>query len=224
MTITQTTQNLYVAGTHLAAAGDDGIFDTTNRLAGEARATLLTIGGLIAVGFAVYSGVADAVDVAVFGDAGTEMRYALDQDQADVWHGHVAGIGGGARYGFRVRGPFEPARGVRCNEAKLLLDPYARAIEGAVEWSPAVSGDNGDDSAPYVPRSVVCEEQFDWSGDRAPRTALTDTIFYEAHVKGLTKLHPDVPPELRGTYAGVGHAAVIEHLQRLGITAIAIEV
>jgi isoamylase len=172
------------------------------------------------VAFAVYSGVADAVDVAIFDEAGNEERYALEQDEDDVWRGHVAGVGEGGRYGFRVRGPWDPARGSRCNEAKLLLDPYARAIEGMVDWNAAVYGDNADDSAPYVQRSVVCDEEFDWSGDRAPGTALADTIFYEAHVKGLTKLHPDVPAELRGTYAGVAHPAVIEHLQRLGVTAI----
>jgi isoamylase len=172
------------------------------------------------VTFAVYSGVADAVEVAIFDDGRAETRTELTQDARDVWRGHVAGIGPGTRYGFRVRGPWDPAVGLRCNEAKLLLDPYARAIEGSVEWNPAVYGDNADDSAPYVPRSVVCADEFDWGGDEPPGTTLADSIIYEAHVKGFTKLHPEIPPELRGTYMGVAHPAAIAHLQRLGVTAI----
>ncbi|HEX4719050.1 MAG TPA: glycogen debranching protein GlgX [Thermoleophilaceae bacterium] len=172
------------------------------------------------VNFAVFSSVADAVEVAVFDDAGAETRHQLEQDARDVWRAHVAGVGHGTRYGFRVHGPWSPAAGLRCNPAKLLLDPYTRAIEGQVEWNPAVSGDNSDDSAPYVQRSVVQAEEFDWEGDRPPGRPLPETVFYELHVKGLTKLHPDVPPELRGTYAGLAQPAVVDYLQRLGVTAV----
>ena len=172
------------------------------------------------VDFAVYSSVADAVDVAVFGADGAETRHPLEQDERDVWRGHVAGAGPGTRYGFRVHGPWDPAAGLRCNAAKLLIDPYARAISGGVRWHPAVYGDNPGDSAPYVPRSVVCDPAFDWTDDRAPGVALADSIVYELHVKGFTRLHPDVPERLRGTYAGLAHPAAVAHLTRLGVTAV----
>jgi isoamylase len=172
------------------------------------------------VTFAVFSSVADAVEVSLFDEAGAETRSQLTQNSRDIWEGHVDGIGPGTRYGFRVHGPWDPAAGLRCNAAKLLLDPHARAIEGGVHWNPAVYGDNPDDSAPYVPRSVVCEDQFDWGGDEPPGAALADSIIYEAHVKGFTKLHPEIPPGLRGTYAAVAHPAAIAHLQQLGVTAI----
>jgi isoamylase len=172
------------------------------------------------VAFAVFSSVADAVELALFDDRDRETRDQLEPTEGDIWQGHVPGAAHGTRYGFRVHGPWDPAAGLRCNAAKLLLDPYARAVEGAVRWDPAVYGDNADDSAPYVPRSVVCAEPFDWRGDRSPETPLADSIIYEAHVKGFTQLHPEVPPELRGTYAGLAHPAAIAHLQRLGVTAI----
>jgi isoamylase len=172
------------------------------------------------VAFALYSGVADAVEVAIFDAGGGETRHALEQDERDVWRGRVPGAGPGTRYGFRVHGPWEPAAGLRCNAAKLLLDPYARAISGGVDWHPAVYGDDPRDSAPYVPRSVVCDPVFDWGGDRPPGIALVDSVIYELHVKGFTRLHPGVPEGLRGTYAGLAHPAAIEHLTRLGITAV----
>ncbi|MDX6410288.1 MAG: isoamylase [Gaiellaceae bacterium] len=172
------------------------------------------------VRFAVFSSVADGVDVCVFDERGRETRHPLEHGDGDVWHGHVPGAGHGTRYGFRVHGPWDPSAGLRCNAAKLLLDPYARAVRGGVEWHPAVNGDDPADSAPYVPRSVVSAEPFEWGDDRPPRTALADSVIYEAHVKGLTYLHPDVPEPLRGTYAGLAHPAVIEHLQRLGVTAV----
>jgi len=172
------------------------------------------------VRFAVFSSVADGVDVCVFDEGGREARHPLELGDGGVWHGHVPGAGHGTPYGFRVHGPWDPSAGLRCNAAKLLLDPYARAVRGGVEWHPAVNGDDPADSAPYVPRSVVSAESFEWGDDRPPRTALADSVIYEAHVKGLTYLHPDVPEPLRGTYAGVAHPAVIEHLQRLGVTAI----
>jgi isoamylase len=172
------------------------------------------------VDFALYSGVADAVDVAIFDADGQETRHPLQRDDRDVWRGHVAGAGHGTRYGFRVHGPWDPAAGVRCNAAKLLLDPYARAIDGAVRWDPAVYGDNDTDSAPFVPRSVVHGQPFDWGADARPGTALVDSIVYELHVRGFTRLHPEIPEALRGTYAGLAHPAAIAHLQEIGITAV----
>nr|WP_205707000.1 glycogen debranching protein GlgX [Kineococcus vitellinus] len=176
---------------------------------------------------AVYSETADAVDVAVFDDAGRETRHRLTERSGHVFHGTVPG-GVGTRYGLRVHGEWEPAEGRRHNSAKLLLDPYARAVEG--QWG---SGEetfghrfadplqrNDDDSAPSVPRGVVVEESFDWGDDRAPRTPLEDSVVYEVHVKGFTKTHPDVPEEIRGTYAGLAHPAAVEHLTALGVTAV----
>jgi isoamylase len=172
------------------------------------------------VRFGVFSGVADAVEVAIFDERDGETRHALERDDRDVWRGRVAGAGHGTRYGLRVHGPWDPAAGLRCNPGKLLLDPYARAIRGTVRWDDALRGDNDTDSAPYVPRSVVHDEPFDWAGDRPPDTALADSIIYELHVKGFTRLHPDVPEALRGTYAGLGHPAAIDHLRRLGVSAV----
>ena len=163
---------------------------------------------------------ADAVELCLFDEQGGETRRPLELDEGYIWRGHVAGLGHGARYGFRVHGPWDPSAGVRCNPAKLLLDPYARAIEGGVDWNPALSGEDPGDSAPYVPRSLVHHVEFDWGEDRPPERSLEDTIFYELHVKGYTELHPDVPEELRGTYRGLAHPAVTEHLQRLGVTAV----
>jgi isoamylase len=172
------------------------------------------------VTFSLTSGVADAVEAAIFDARGRETRHPLERGDGDEWRGHVAGIGHGTRYGFRVHGPWDPAAGLRCNPAKLLLDPYARAIAGGVTWNPAVEGESPDDSAPYVPRSIVYDREFDWGDDRPPGTPLAASIIYEAHVKGLTRLHPDVPAEQRGTYAGLGHPSVIEHLRRVGVSAI----
>jgi isoamylase len=165
------------------------------------------------VRFAVFSGVADAVEICLFDETGAETRQPLEPGDGDVWHAHVAGGGHGLRYGYRVRGPG------RCDPAKLLLDPYARAIAGGVTWDPAVLAP-GADSAPYVPRSIVHDAPFDWGEDRRPQTPLADSIVYELHVKGFTKLHPEMPPKLRGTFAGLGHPAAVEHLVRLGVTAV----
>jgi glycogen operon protein len=172
------------------------------------------------VSFAVFSSVADSVELCLFDDQNQEIRRRLDPDEGYVWRAHVEGIGHGTRYGFRIHGPWDPQSGLRCNPAKLLLDPYACAIAGGVRWDAAVQGDNPADSAPYVPRSVVCASEFDWGGDQRPQTPLQDSIIYELHVKGFTKLHPDVPADLRGTYRGLAHPAVIDHLRRLGVTAV----
>jgi isoamylase len=179
-------------------------------------------------GFALFSSVADAVELCLFDDAGQETRVSLDSEEGYRWEGYVAGVVPGQRYGYRVHGPWDPGSGARCNPAKLLIDPYARAVAGEVRWDPAVYGhaaDNPDvaddtDSAPFVPRSVVVDDHFDWGDDRRPRRAMGDSIFYEVHVKGFTKLHPSVPDALRGTYAGLAHPAAIEHLHRLGVTAV----
>jgi glycogen operon protein len=179
--------------------------------------------------FSLFSEVAQQVELCLFDNDGTETTVPLTEVTALCWHGYLPGVGTGQRYGFRVHGPYEPAAGHRCNPAKLLLDPYAKAVEGEVDWNPAVFGypPGKDDlaidtrnSAPYVPKSVVTNPFFDWANDRPPRTPFHESVLYEAHVKGFTIRHPDIDPELRGTYAGLAHPAAIEYLQRLGITAV----
>ena len=182
--------------------------------------------------FAVASGVADGMLLCLFDEAGAETRIPIQDCDAGVWHVFVPGVGAGQAYGYRPTGPYDPARGVRCNPAKLLLDPYARAVAGTVRFGPEVYGysagepDAPDeaDSAPCVPRSVVvADEPFAWrDGDPETfrRRGYADTIIYEMHVKGFTMRHPGVPPELRGTYAGLGHEAAIAYLRDLGVTAV----
>jgi len=178
--------------------------------------------------FGLFSSIADAVELCLFDVAGRETRFDLEQGDAYVWQGYLPGVAPGQRYGFRVHGPWDPPSGARCNPAKLLLDPYARAVAGEVRWDPAVYGHvsddpdqpNASDSAPYVPRSVVVASDFDWGDDRRPGYAMADSIFYEVHVKGFTRLHPEVPEELQGTYAGVAHPAAVAHLKRLGVSAV----
>ena len=179
--------------------------------------------------FSLFTEVGQSVELCLFDETGRETRTRLPEVNAFCHHGYFPGVGPGQRYGFRVHGPFVPAQGHRCRPEKLLLDPYARAIDGPVKWHPAVydyrrEGFPTDtrqvDSAPYVPRSVIVDPSFDWGDDRPPKTPLADTIIYEMHVKGFTALHPDVPPELRGTYAGLAHPAAIDHLKKLGVTAV----
>jgi isoamylase len=179
--------------------------------------------------FALYSSVADTVELCLFDERGAETRWNLTQGDGCVWQGYLPAARPGQRYGYRVHGPWDPAAGVRCNPAKLLLDPYARAVAGRVQWHPAVYGHAPDapdrrddsDSAPYVPRSLLLARgEFEWGEDRRPDRPMADSIFYEVHVKGFTKLHPDVPEHLRGSYAGLGHPAAIAHLHRLGVTAV----
>ena len=172
------------------------------------------------ISFAVFSSLAEGVDLCLFDDGGAETRVPLELDEGFIWRGRAEGVSPGVRYGFRVRGPYDPGSGARCNPAKLLLDPYARAISGAVRFDEALGGDNDVDSAPFMPRSVVYASQFDWSGERRPDTSLADSVIYELHVKGHTHLHPEVPAELRGTYRGLAHPAVTEHLRSLGVTAV----
>jgi glycogen operon protein len=177
--------------------------------------------------FAVFSSVADAVQLCLF-DGDDEHCVELTERDADVWHAYLPGVEPGQRYGFRVHGPFDPAQGLRCNPAKLLLDPYATAVDGELRWDEAVFGYRWDDhgarndldSAPFVPKAVVTNPFFDWQDDRHPRTPYHETVIYEAHVKGLTATHPDIPEEIRGTYQAVAHPAMIEHYKRLGITAV----
>ncbi|HVW34836.1 MAG TPA: glycogen debranching protein GlgX, partial [Acidimicrobiia bacterium] len=179
--------------------------------------------------FSLFSEIATGVDLCLFDDDGNEERIPLTEVTTLCWHGYLPNIGPGQRYGFRVHGPYEPGNGHRCNPAKLLLDPYAKAVEGEVAWDPAVFGYplGGDDleaderdSAPFVPKAVVVNPYFDWGVDRPPCTPQHETVIYEAHVKGFTKLHPDIDEELRGTYAGMAHPAAIDHLKSLGITAV----
>src|SRR5688572_24586370 len=179
--------------------------------------------------FSLFSEIASRVELCLYDADGKEHRVDLPETTAFCWHGYLPRIRPGQRYGFRVHGPYEPDRGQRCNPAKLLLDPYAKAIAGDLTWNESVFGypmGNPDgpadtrDSAPYVPRSVVINPFFDWSQDRPPRTEWHDTVIYEAHVKGFTARHPQIPPELRGTYAAFAHPVVIEYLQKLGVTAL----
>ena len=178
--------------------------------------------------FALFSAVADRVELCLVDDDGTETRVDLPEVDAFVWHGYLPAIAPGQRYGFRVHGPYDPAAGHRCDPSKLLLDPYAKAIDGQVDGDPSLYsytfGDpdarNQDDSAGHTMTSVVVNPFFDWGHDRPPEHQYHESVIYEAHVKGLTQLHPAVPEELRGTYAALGHPAVVEHLSGLGVTAI----
>ncbi|MGW0806404.1 glycogen debranching protein GlgX [Nonomuraea sp. NPDC002799] len=182
----------------------------------------------VGTSFAVFSEVAERVELCLFHDDGSEERVDLPEVDGFVWHGHLPGIQPGQRYGYRVHGPYEPSQGLRCNPAKLLLDPYAKAIDGDLTWNQALfpyyftdpSRRNTEDSAPYMPKNVVVNPFFEWGNDRSPRIPYHQTVIYEAHVRGLTMRHPDVPPDLRGTYAGVGHPAIIDHLLSLGVTAV----
>ena len=178
--------------------------------------------------FAVASGIADRVVLCLFDESGEEAQLPLLEQDAGVWHGYVPGVVPGQRYGFRVYGPYNPKLGLRCNPNKLLLDPYARAIEGDVTWGEEVLGyvpGNPEgfstlDSAGCVPRSLVTASTFAWGKDRPPAIPYSDSIIYETHVKGFTQLHPAVPAALRGTFAGLARPAALDHLRRLGVTAV----
>ena len=183
--------------------------------------------------FSVFSEAATRIELCLFDENGRERRIDLPETRTFCWHGYVPGIKPGQRYGFRVHGPWDLPRGHRCNPQKLLMDPYARAIEGDVDWDPSVfpfhmaADGNRDedrpgeaDSAPHVPRSIVVDTTFDWEDDRSPRRPLHQTEIYELHVKGFTARMPGIPPELRGTYLGLAHPVAIEHLMRLGVSAV----
>ncbi|HSK54103.1 MAG TPA: glycogen debranching protein GlgX [Jiangellales bacterium] len=178
--------------------------------------------------FTLFSEAADGVELCLFSSDGTETRIPLTEREAFVWHAYLPRVGPGQRYGYRVHGPHDLRLGHRCNPAKLLLDPYAKAIEGSNDWDQALFsydfGDpdsfNDEDSAPHTMKSVVINPFFDWGDDRHPRTSYHHTVVYEAHVKGLTIAHPEIPDEIRGTYAGLAHPVMLGHLQSLGVTAV----
>ena len=178
--------------------------------------------------FAVFSEVAERIELCLVADDGTEERLDLPEVDAFVWHAYLPDVHPGQRYGFRVHGPYDPAHGQRCDPAKLLLDPYAKAIDGQIDGHPSlysyVFGEpdvmSTEDSAAHTMTSVVINPFFDWGHDRPPNHEYHASVIYEAHVKGLTALHPDIPADQRGTYAGMAHPAIIEHLVQLGVTAI----
>ena len=185
------------------------------------------------VNFAIFTEVAERIELCLSGERGKETRVTLPEVDGFVWHGFLPGVQPGQRYGYRVHGPYEPSQGARCNPAKLLLDPYAKAVDGEMRGDPSLFGydmddpegglddiANTEDSLGKTLTSVVINPFFDWGQDRQPQHEYHDTVIYEAHVKGLTKLLEDVPENIRGTYAGIGHPATIEHLTKLGITAI----
>jgi isoamylase len=182
--------------------------------------------------FAVFSEHAEGVELCLFDREGYELRIPMTEVTAFVWHGYLPGIGPGQRYGFRVHGPYDPCNGHRFNSNKLLLDPYAKAINGNVNWDPSMFGYplGGDDlvrddrdSAPHVPKAVVVNPFFDWGDDRHPRTPWNETVIYETHTRGISMLHPDVLPELRGTFAGLASPPILDHLTSLGITAVELQ-
>lgn len=178
--------------------------------------------------FALFSEGAERVELCLFDDDGTETRVDLIDVDAFVHHGYLPTIQPGQRYGYRVHGEYDPADGKRFNANKLVLDPYAKAVEGQVQWGQPVFGydfgepdsRNDEDSASHQMMGVVVNPYFDWSGDRLPKTPYAESFIYEAHVRGLTKLHPAIPEEIRGTYSAIAHPAIIEHLEKLGVTAI----
>jgi len=182
----------------------------------------------VGTNFAVFSEAAERVELCLFDENGSENRLDLPEVTGFVWHGYVPTVPRGQRYGYRVHGPWAPAEGHRFNPAKLLIDPYAKAVDGQVAWDEAAFGHQfGDpdqpdarDSAPYVPRSVVISPFFDWSDDRPPRRPLNESVIYEVHVKGFTRTNPEIPESMRGTYAALAHPASIRYLQQLGITAV----
>ena len=178
--------------------------------------------------FALFSEGAERVELCLFGDRGKETRIEMRDVDAFVWHVYLPTVQPGQRYGYRVHGPNDPANGQRFNPNKLLLDPYAKAVEGQVQWGQEVFGydfgdpdsRNDEDSAHAMMKGVVVNPFFDWAGDRQPKTPYAETVIYEAHVKGLTELHPEIPEEIRGTYSAIAHPAIIEHLKHIGVTAI----
>jgi len=183
----------------------------------------------VGTNFSVFSEVAERVELSLFDEDDKETRIDLPEMTALCWHGYVPDVHPGQRYGFRVHGPWDPQQGHWCNPNKLLSDPYAKALDGQWDWNEAIfpylfgepeTSRNDQDSAPYVPKSIVVNPYFDWGHDRRPNTPWHRTVVYETHVKGFTRCHPEIPQDIRGTYAGMAHPAAVKYLQRLGITAI----
>ncbi len=181
------------------------------------------------VNFSIFSEVAEKVELCLFDEAGRETRIALPEVTGYVWHGYFPDVAPDQLYGYRIHGPWAPEQGIYCNPAKLLLDPYAKAIDGNVKWNEAVfsyhfndpeGSRNDEDSGPYMPKSVVINPFFDWKNDQPPKTPLNETIIYEVHVKGFTINKPDVPEAMRGAYAGLAHPASVDYLKSLGVTAV----
>jgi isoamylase len=182
--------------------------------------------------FALFSEPATRVDLCLYDELGSELdRISLPERTRNVWHGYLPGVGPGQLYGYRLYGRYAPREGLRFNPAKLVIDPYARAIAGQVDWRQPVfpyrlGGRNEDltrdvrNSDRGIPKAVVVDPRFDWRGDRRPGTPLDATVIYETHVKGLTMRHPDVPERLRGTYAGLATPPILEYLTSLGVTAV----
>ena len=183
------------------------------------------------VNFALFSQVAEKVELCLFDEDDHETRIEMTEQNSYVWHNYIPGLQPGQRYGYRVYGPYNPAQGQRCNPSKLLLDPYAKAIEGNIDDDPSLfsydmsnPGDinaiNTQDSAAHTMKSVVVNPYFDWGSDQHPGISYHDSVIYEAHVRGMTNLNQDVPPDIRGTYAGLAYPSVIDYLKNLGVTAI----
>lgn len=176
------------------------------------------------INFTLFSAHATQVELCLFDEQHREIRLPLPARSGDIWHGYLAGGKPGQRYGYRVHGPFEPQQGLRFNANKLLLDPAARAVEGPITDHPHLHGgdDKPDqqDSAALMPKGLVINEHYDWADDHPPAIPWRQTVIYEAHVKGLTQLHQDIPAELRGSFAALGHPVMIAHFKRLGITAL----
>jgi isoamylase len=185
--------------------------------------------------FSLFSEHAESVELCLFDDDGNEQRIPVTNRRAQNWHCYLPQVGPGQRYGYRVHGPYDPADGQRFNPAKLLIDPYAKAIEGVVDFSgdanvlpyvPDGGGDGDDlerddeDDSAAIPKSVVVDGSFDWEGDEPPRIPFADTVIYETHVRGFTMRHPDVREDLRGTYAGLASEPALAYLKGLGVTAV----
>ena len=183
----------------------------------------------VGTNFSLFSSAAERVELCLFDSSGVETRVDLPEATALCWHGYVPDVLPGQRYGYRVHGPYDPANGLRCRPSKLLIDPYAKAVDGAVDWDESLFEyrfgkpdelTNEDDSAAHVPKGVVINPYFEWESDRSPRTPWHETVLYEVHVKGFTMTNPRIPEEFRGTYAGLAHPASIEYLLSLGVTAV----
>ena len=183
------------------------------------------------VNFALFSRMAEKVELCLFDEQDNETRVELTEQNSFVWHIYIPGIQPGQRYGYRVYGPYNPHNGEWCNPNKLLLDPYAKATEGNIDGDESLysywfnDADNPDDmndldSAGHTMKSVVINPFFDWDNDQRPNISYSDSVIYEAHVRGMTNLNKNVPPEIRGTYAGLAHPVVIDYLKKLGVTAI----